>query len=202
MYLKKERTFKFNGMNLKVNPGVFHPAFYFSSKIFAQFIKSLKLNNKRVLDLGTGSGILALTAAKYGGNVIASDISELAIRNTKLNAEQNDLNISIIKSDLFDEFNNQKFDYIFINPPYYAKNPKNESEFAWYCGSEFQYFSKLFKQFPDFIHDDSMVYMILSESCDLNRIKQISTLSRVKLYSLMQKKIFLEKFIIFEIKIY
>ena len=113
IYLKKERIFKYKGLILKIKPGVFHPAFYFSSKIFAKFIETLNLKNKHILDLGTGSGIIALNAKRLGGISIASDISKLAIQNAKINAELNNLEIKIIRSDLFDDLPNKIFDYIF-----------------------------------------------------------------------------------------
>lgn len=200
LYLRKQRTFKYKGLILKINPGVFHPAFFYSSKIFLEFIESLILKNKIILDLGTGSGILALHAAKLGGTSTATDISELAIQNTKVNAELNSLKISIIKSDLFDEIKQQIFDYIFINPPYYSNNPQAEEDYAWYCGKEFQYYSKLFKQYSDYINTDSRVFMILSDGCDLESIKNVAKQFGLKLNTLLHKKIFFEKFFVFELK--
>jgi release factor glutamine methyltransferase len=200
LYLKKERTFKYKSLILEIKPGVFHPKFFYSSKIFAEFIESLTLKNKRILDLGTGSGILALNAAKLSGISTASDFSELAIQNVKINAELNNLKLTIIKSDLFDDIPKQIFDYIFINPPYYAKNPENESDFAWYCGNEFQYYSKLFDQIAEYINVDSKVFMILSESCDLKSIMNVANNYDVKLNEIFQKKVFFEQFFIFEIE--
>lgn len=200
LYLKKERIFKYKSLILKITPGVFHPKFFYSSKIFAEFIESLTLKNKRVLDLGAGSGILALNVAKSGGISTASDISDLAIQNVKINAELNILKISIIKSDLFDDIPKQIFDYIFINPPYYEKNPENEPDFAWYCGNEFQYYSKLFDQITDYINVDSKVFMILSETCDLKSIMSIANNYYVKFNEIYQKKVFFEQFFIFEIE--
>lgn len=199
-YLKKERIFKYKGLILKIKPGVFHPAFYFSSKIFAKFIETLNLKNKHILDLGTGSGIIALNAKRLGGISIASDISKLAIQNAKINAKLNNLEIKIIRSDLFDDIPNKIFDYIFINPPYYTKDPENDSDFAWYCGSDFQYYKKLFEQIVDFVNIDSNVFMILSDSCDLKSIKNVANQYEINFYTVLRKKVFFEQFFIFEIK--
>ena len=65
----------------------------------------------KVLDLGTGTGIQALTALEKTKNVLASDINEEAVKNCEK------LGINCIKSDLFKNIK-EKFDLIIFNPPY------------------------------------------------------------------------------------
>src|SRR5207302_680012 len=54
------RVARVNGFRLTVRPTVFHPGYFVTSKFFAAFIETLDLSGKRVADIGTGSGILAL----------------------------------------------------------------------------------------------------------------------------------------------
>ena len=82
-------------------------------------IKIIK-NNKidKVLDVGTGSGIIAIELAKNtSSNIFASDISDDAINIATKNANLHNTNITFIKSDLFSDIG-EKFDFIVSNPPY------------------------------------------------------------------------------------
>jgi release factor glutamine methyltransferase len=84
------------------------------------------------------------------------------------------LNVRIIESDLFDKLPQQAVDFVVINPPYYPKNPLNDSERAWYCGAEFEYFEKLFSQLNNHIQSSTIVLMSLSEDCDIQKISKIA----------------------------
>lgn len=78
-----------------------------------------KNNYKTLLDIGTGSGAIAVTIKKNAPDIIvtASDISENALSLAKENAENNDVDVTLIKSDLFENIDG-KFDVILSNPPY------------------------------------------------------------------------------------
>lgn len=86
-----------------------------------QKIKKLKNKNITILDIGTGSGCIALSLAKAlpDAQVYAVDISDKAIELARKNALFNNIrNIKIIKSDLFTAIADKKFDLIVSNPPY------------------------------------------------------------------------------------
>ncbi len=75
-------------------------------------------NYKTVLDIGTGSGAIAISIKKnVDASVSAVDISEDALSLAKENAKLNETEISFIKSDLFENVSG-KFDVILSNPPY------------------------------------------------------------------------------------
>ena len=79
----------------------------------------------KILDLGTGSGVIAITIAKYRilSNVTAADNSADAIAIAKTNAERLSVNnVNFIKSDWFQALTKRKFDLIISNPPYIALN--------------------------------------------------------------------------------
>jgi len=174
-YLAKPRNYTYGGIALVVQPGVFHPGFFFSTKLFLKFLKTKDLNGKHVLEIGAGSGLISLYLASIGANATAIDISRTAIDNIKTNAEINELKLNILYSDMFSNLPAQKFDTIIIAPPYYKKHPQKEAEHAWYCGESGEYFSKLFSKLGDYIHGDSKAWMILSDDCDIDMIQSIAT---------------------------
>ena len=95
-------------------------------KVLEYIIKSKK-DSFRILDLCTGSGIIAITlkkeiVEKYT-EIVASDISEKALSIAIENANNNNANITFIKSDLFDNISG-KFDLIISNPPYISYKDK------------------------------------------------------------------------------
>src|SRR5438034_8482364 len=84
------RTTRAAGFRLRVRPTVFHPRFFLSSEYFAEFLDGLDLSGKSVADIGTGSGILALAAARAGAkSVLALDINPDAARSAQENARAN-----------------------------------------------------------------------------------------------------------------
>ena len=79
----------------------------------------------KILDLGTGTGAIALSLAKENPDcfITATDQSIAALDITKQNAEDNKIsNIEFIQSDWFANLNNQQFDMIVSNPPYIKEN--------------------------------------------------------------------------------
>jgi release factor glutamine methyltransferase len=204
IYLKKERSYNHKGFKLKIFPGIFHPAFFFSTKYLFSFIDSQPIQQKECLDLGCGSGLLSLLMLRKKGKVTAIDIQDLAIQNTLFNFEKNkpqfNYVITLVKSDLFDNLPLKHFDFVVINPPYFFAEVTTEYENAWYCGEHGNYFEKLFFQLGHYIHSTSDVYMVLAENCDLKKIEKIASKHGHQMEIVDQKKIWWELNYIFKIK--
>ena len=199
-YLRKERAYRSEGLRLRIPPGVFHPGFFFSTRLLVARLKQLDLSGKSLLELGAGSGMISLVAARAGAIVTASDISGTAVEAIRANAHQNNIELTVIESDLFSDIPPQHFDYLIINPPYYPRDPVSEDQHAWYCGSDFQYFRRLFRQIRPFVNQHSTILMILSEDCDIERIHSIAKKHNYKMVIDTQKRILWEMNYIFRIQ--
>ncbi len=96
-----------------------------------------KFKPTRVLDVGTGSGIQAITAKKAYANaeVFGADINPMAIDLATENAKLNSVEIKFLVSDLFERFQDQKFDLIIFNAPYLPPEPPLDP--IWSGGEKF-----------------------------------------------------------------
>ncbi|MEQ8362505.1 MAG: methyltransferase [Cyclobacteriaceae bacterium] len=193
-YLRKPRSFSYNGIKIIVLPGVFHPGFFHSTKIVLDYLSGMSLEGQSFLELGSGTGIISVSAALKNANVTAVDISHVAVQNTILNRTDNKVNFTVLHSDLFENLNPTRFDWIVINPPYYPANPQTEAEYAWYCGDNHQYFRKLFSQLLKFTHEETKVLIVLSEVCDLKEIFSFAQNNNLVLEKIYEKKVWVDGF--------
>ncbi len=123
---------EFCDMKFKVNENVLIPRPE-TSELVMNIVKRQKTKDKRqlsILDIGTGSGCIAISLAKRIPNskVYALDISEKALAVAKENAINNDADITFIHDDIL-SLNNKietKFDIIVSNPPYVRELEKAE----------------------------------------------------------------------------
>jgi len=153
------------------------------------------LKGKKVLDIGSGSGILSVICAKSGGVVTAVDLFEKAIANTKLNAKLHGVNIDVLESDLFEKIEG-KFDFIVYNPAYIpVENEGIEGEIAWVGGKNGRmHIDKFLKNFKPYLNKGGIVLMLVSSKNNIvdelkkNGWKEID--SRVLFF----EKLFIMKF--------
>lgn len=105
-------------MRILAPPGVFRPRS--DTWLLADLMRSeCRLHGSRVLDVCTGSGALAVAAARNGaGEVTAVDSSHRAVLVARLNARLNRVRIQALRGDLFDPVRGRRFDTIVSNPPY------------------------------------------------------------------------------------
>jgi len=198
-YLSKERSYRYKDITIIVFPGVFHPGFYFSTKLLLKYLEGIELDKKYVLELGAGTGLISIYASKKGAFVTASDISLTAFYNIEKNTKMNDSNVEVVHSDMFEQVPQLRYDYIIINPPYYKKTPTSQKEFAWFGGDDFQYFRKLFSQLGNFYFENTNVIMILSDEAEIRMIKSIAAEYKFLMTVIFQKRIWGEEHFIFNI---
>ena len=136
-----------------------------------EYVKASNKNKFKILDLCTGSGIIAITLKKeleqVSVDVIASDISEEAIEVAKENAQSHDATIKFIKSDIFNNIDN-KFDIIVSNPPYIDRKDEvtmqdnvlnYDPHLALFAEEEGMYFyRKIIEQANDYLNENGVIF--------------------------------------------
>ena len=117
---------EFFGMQLKVDERVLIPRPE-TEELVELILAENPEENLKVLDIGTGSGAIALALAKNRPDwtITASDISQDALDLARENAEIQNLNIFLKKSDCFSEIS-EKYDIIVSNPPYISRRDESE----------------------------------------------------------------------------
>ena len=114
-YIEGEAPFM--GLTFTVAPGVLIPRQ--DTEILCEEALSRLRPGMRVLDIGTGSGALAVSLAKLGGaRMTAADVSDAALAIAQENAKRNGADVRFVKSDCFEALAGERFDMIVSNPPY------------------------------------------------------------------------------------
>ena len=116
----------FFGMQLKVDERVLIPRPE-TEELVDLILTENPEESLKILDIGTGSGAIALALAKNRPHwsVTAADISQAALELASENAKNQNLNIFFKKSDCFAEIS-EKYDIIVSNPPYIAREDESE----------------------------------------------------------------------------
>lgn len=198
-YLKRKVPFYYRGLKMKIEPSVFHPGFFGSSKVFAGFLEKQPVHGMSVLEIGCGSGFLSLVCARKGAQVVAADINERALHCTAENTTLNRLVVTTCFSNVFSGLAPGPYDIIVTNPPFYPGEPADTAGHAWYSGKEFRFFEDFFKGLHLFTKPGSKVWMVLSEDCEMVIIRRMAGKYSWRLKEVYQKVRLWEKFVVFEI---
>ena len=173
----------FYDINLLVNKNVLIPRFeteYLVEKTI-NYAKKLK-EPLDILDIGTGSGAIAITLAKHlNSKVIATDISEKALEIAQKNAKRNNTKINFKQSDILKSVKG-KFDIIISNPPYISKDETidplvkdNEPSLALYADNKGLYFyEEILKNIKPYLKEKSIIAFEIgmTQSEDITKIAQ------------------------------
>ena len=118
-YIEGEASFM--GLSFRVAPGVLIPRQ--DTEILCEEALARMKPGARVLDIGTGSGALAVSLARLGraSQVTAVDVSDAALAIARENAQRLGAAVRFVKSDCFAALAGERFDLIVSNPPYIAR---------------------------------------------------------------------------------
>lgn len=163
----------FYDRKFKVTKDVLSPRMETEELIYKviEYVKATNKNNLKILDLCTGSGIIAITLKKeleqVSVDVVASDISEEAIEVAKENAQYHDTDVRFIQSDIFNNIDD-KFDIIVSNPPYIDRKDevtmqdnvlKYDPHLALFAEEEGMFFyRKIIEQAKDYLKENGVMF--------------------------------------------
>ena len=163
----------FYDRKFKVTKDVLSPRMETEELIYKviEYVKANNKNNLKILDLCTGSGIIAITLKKeldqISIDVVASDISEEAIEVAKENAQYHDADVRFIQSDIFNNIDD-KFDIIVSNPPYIDRKDEvtmkenvlnYDPHLALFAEEEGMYFyRKIIEQAKDYLKENGVMF--------------------------------------------
>lgn len=156
----------FYGYDFKVNRNTLIPRFeteLLVEKTYNYIKKYFNKDNIMILDIGTGSGCIAITLNKLlnNGDITGIDISSEALEVAKGNNISNNTNVKFIESDIFSNVSD-KYDVIISNPPYISYGDtevmdivkNNEPHLALYAKDNGLYFyDKIIKDSSKYLND-------------------------------------------------
>lgn len=161
-------------MRIITLPGVFQP--HSDSWLLAEQLRVQTLSPRAaVLDLGTGSGLLAVCAALRGArDVTAVDVSRRAVWTARLNARLNGTRVRGVRGDLFGAVGSRRFDAIVANPPYVPadsdERPRRGARRAWDAGLTGRLLlDRICDEAPAHLRPGGFVLLVHSSVCDVDQ---------------------------------
>jgi methylase of polypeptide subunit release factors len=201
---RSTRETRVAGFRLTVRPTVFHPRYFISSECFAEFIGGLDLKGKCVVDVGTGSGVLALAAARAGAErVVATDINPNAALTAAENARANGMEdcVAAVCSNLLAAFSPRPlFDVVLSSPPKHAGEPRDVADRGWHAGPRYRDIAELFDQARERLKPGGRLYVMVSSDSDLNLFATLIERAGFCARLAHERSIFIESLIIYELR--
>ncbi len=163
----------FYGNIIKVDNRVLIPRFETELLVekTIKYVKKYFDNSVKILDIGTGSGCIAISLKKIlDCYVVASDISSDALEVARLNAKDNNVDIEFVNSNIFDNIED-KFDVIISNPPYIREDERiedivknNEPSIALYASDNgLYYYDNILKNINEYLNERFFIAFEIGE---------------------------------------
>lgn len=200
----RTRVARAAGFKLVVRPTVFHPRYFLTSEYFASVIGRMDLAGRRVADIGTGTGILALAAARAGAeSVVAVDINPNAALAASDNARANGLagRVTAVCSNLLSGLAPRPlFDVILSNPPSFPGEPLDVADRAWFAGPDYRDIAALFEQARERLAPGGCLYVLLSSDSDLAILGDLIRKAGFQARLVHERSIYIESLILYELR--
>jgi len=196
--------YKFNSeeLILEVPDQVYYPRE--DSELIAKVLREEHIKDKKVLDMGCGSGLLAIISAKMGADVTACDINPIAVEIAKKNCERNSMTIRFILSNLFSNITDS-FDLLIFNPPYLPENEEDlySEDKITYAGGPTgrKLITEFIEHAKEHLNKDGKILTLISTLTSEERIVELFHEAGLKTKILGRSKIPWEELIVIEARI-
>lgn len=173
-----EREARVAGLRLRVLPEVFNPALHFTSAFFVRYLQrdGVVTPQARVLDIGTGSGALAIAAARAGAaSVTAIDINAAAVECAAFNVRRYRLGnrIAVLEGDMFGPVAGRRFDLVVCNPPYLRGEPTSRAGYAYWGGKELDWLVRFGRDLYNHLAPGGSCILSIGDAADVRSIVTI-----------------------------
>lgn len=173
----------YRDLAFEVDSGVYYPR----EDTFL-FAYNLKVKERdKVLEIGTGCGILSILCSMQGADVTGVDINKKAVKCSQKNAEKHEVKIDFKKGNLFEPVKNEKFDIIIFNPPYLPGKRKHEEDSALIDSGEIEEFLEKYRKH---LKENGRAFLIISSLTE----------TEVKGKVIAEKKLPFEKLFLIELE--
>jgi release factor glutamine methyltransferase len=166
-----ERTFDYLGVTIVVPPQVM-PITPMSHLLGEAVLREARAG-ERILDMGTGSGVNAILAAKRGAEVLAVDVSPAAVDAARANVERNGLGdmVDVRHSDVFSDVDGS-FDLIVFDPPFRWFKPRSVTESVM-ADEGYQALARFFGEARSHLTPDGWMLIFFGTSGDLAHLQRL-----------------------------
>jgi release factor glutamine methyltransferase len=174
------------GLDLYVPEDVFAPT---GTGAFHRAVRDEVKPTDRVLDMGTGSGISAILAAKVSSNVVAVDINPKAIVSAIANAARNGVGgrVRFLESDVFDAVEGE-FDLIIFDPPFRWFAPRDLLEMGT-ADENYRALTRFMTEAKSFLRSHGRIMLNFGTSGDLDYLNSLIERTGFKKTAFLRRKL-------------
>lgn len=168
--LRAPRVVVLNGLRVQICPRVFNPTVGRTTRFFLRHMQIPA--GSSVLELGTGTGVIAAAAARHSKEVCATDISPHAVRCAKATMRLNKVQkrVEILHGDLFAPVAGRRFDVILFNLPYLARPATSLEAMAWSAGAQCELIGRFLAEAPQYMNEGGSIQMLFSSAAPMAKV--------------------------------
>ena len=158
---------------------------------------------ERVLEIGTGCGLLAILAAKAGARVVATDVNQAALECARVNTHAHGVanRIDFRLGNLFEPVAKERFDLVIFNPPYLPIEPKEAFgtplDLAWEAGPDGRaVIDRFLNELPEYLAPNGRALFVQSSLANVKKTIRALEANGFRVEVVARRKLSFEEFFI------